>query len=61
MFEEMYPDKKIEQTVVLATCESGEVQEWLHTEDKIKEHQELFYKHTSDFLLRHKESLVEIA
>jgi genome maintenance exonuclease 1 len=60
MFEEMYPDKKIEQTVVLATCESGEVQEWLHTEDKIKEHQELFYKHTQEFLDRHKESLVEI-
>jgi genome maintenance exonuclease 1 len=60
MFEEMYPDKKIEQTVVLATCESGEVQEWLHTEDKIKEHQELFYKHTQEFLERHKESLVEI-
>ena len=56
----MYPDKKIEQTVVLATCESGEVQEWLHTEDKIKEHQELFYKHTQEFLDRHKESLVEI-
>ena len=60
MFEEMYPDKKIEQTVVLATCESGEVQEWLHTGDKIKEHQELFYKHTQAFLERHKESLVEI-
>ena len=54
MFEEMYPDKKIEQTVVLATCESGEVQEWIHGEDKIKEHQELFYKHTAEFLERHK-------
>ena len=32
MFEEMYTDEKIEQTVVvLATCESGEVQEWLHS------------------------------
>tara|TARA_S200002703_G_C3790532_1_gene243963 strand:+ start:1402 stop:2118 length:717 start_codon:yes stop_codon:yes gene_type:complete len=61
MFEEMYPDKKIEQTVVLATCESGEVQEWIHGEDKIKEHQELFYKHTSEFLLRHKEKLAAIA
>ena len=29
-------------------------------EDKIKEHQELFYKHTQEFLERHKESLVEI-
>ena len=61
MFEEMYPSKKIEQTVVLATCESGEVQEWIHGSDKIKAHQELFYKHTSDFLLRHKESLTQIA
>ena len=61
MIEEMYPSKKIEQTVVLATCESGEVQEWIHGEDKIKEHQELFYKHTSDFLLRHKEKLSNIA
>ena len=60
-FEEMYPDKKIEQTVVLATCESGEVQEWIHGEDKIKEHQELFYKHTAEFLERHKSKLSEIA
>ena len=61
MFEEMYHDKKIEQTVVLATCESGEVQEWIHGEDKIKEHQELFYKHTAEFLERHKSKLSEIA
>jgi genome maintenance exonuclease 1 len=52
MFEELYPDKKIEQTVILATCEDGFVQEWVHGEDKIKEHQELFYKHTKDFLDR---------
>src|SRR5210317_976795 len=52
MFEELYPDKKIEQTVILATCEDGFVQEWIHGEDKIKEHQELFYKHTKDFLDR---------
>ena len=61
MFEEMYTDKKIEQTVVLATCESGEVQEWIHAEDKIKEHQDLFYKHTAEFLERHKQKLSEIA
>ena len=52
MFEELYPDKKIEQTVILATCEDGFVQEWIHGEDKIKQHQELFYKHTKDFLDR---------
>ena len=52
MFEELYPDKKIEQTVLLATCEDGFVQEWIHGEDKIKQHQELFYKHTKDFLDR---------
>ena len=52
MFEELYPNKKIEQTVILATCEDGFVQEWVHGEDKIKEHQELFYKHTKDFLDR---------
>jgi len=52
MFEELYPEKKIEQTVILAACEDGFVQEWIHGEDKIKEHQELFYKHTKDFLDR---------
>jgi genome maintenance exonuclease 1 len=52
MFEELYPEKKIEQTVILAACEDGFVQEWVHGEDKIKEHQELFYKHTKDFLDR---------
>ena len=31
------------------------------TEDKIKEHQELFYKHTAEFLERHKSKLSEIA
>ena len=49
MYEELYPNQKIEQTVILATCEDGFVQEWIHTEDKIKEHQEKFYKHTQDF------------
>ena len=53
MFEELYPEKKIEQTVILAACEDGFVQEWLHGEDKIKEHQDLFYKHTKDFLDTH--------
>ena len=38
-----------------------QVLEWIHGEDKIKAHQELFYKHTSDFLLRHKEKLSNIA
>ena len=52
MFEELFPDKKIEQTVILAACEDGFVQEWIHGTDKIKEHQELFYKHTKDFLER---------
>jgi len=55
MFEELYPSKKIEQTVILAACEDGFVQEWIHGEDKIKEHQELFYKHTKDFFDRHKD------
>ena len=50
MFEEIYPDKKIEQTVVLAACEDGFVQEWIHGPDSIAKHQELFYKHTKDFL-----------
>jgi len=53
MFEELYPNKKIEQTVILAACEDGFVQEWIHGPDKIKEHQELFYKHTTDFLNLH--------
>ena len=52
MYEELYPNQKIEQTVILATCEDGFVQEWIHTEDKIKEHQEKFYKHTQDFFER---------
>ena len=52
MFEELYPEKKIEQTVILAACEDGFVQEWIHGEDKIKQHQELFYKHTKDFFER---------
>ena len=52
MYEELYPNRKIEQTVILATCEDGFVQEWIHTEDKIKEHQELFYKHTKEFFER---------
>ena len=52
MYEELYPNHKIEQTVILATCEDGFVQEWIHGEDKIKEHQELFYKHTKDFFDR---------
>jgi len=60
MFEEMYPEKKIEQTVVLAACADGFVQEWVHGSDKIKEHQDLFYKHTADFLIRNKEKLTQI-
>ena len=38
MFEELYPDKKIEQTIVLASCEDGYVQEWIHEQAKVKEH-----------------------
>ena len=60
MFEELYPGKKIEQTVVLAACEDGFVQEWVHGPDKIKTHQDLFYKHTADFLIRNKEKLTQI-
>ena len=60
MFEEIYPDKKIEQTIVLASCEDGYVQEWIHEPAKIKEHQELFYKHATDFFNKHKEKLAEV-
>ena len=52
MFEEIYPDKKIEQTVILAACEDGFVQEWIHGPDSIAKHQELFYKHTKEFFER---------
>ena len=52
MFEEIYPDKKIEQTVILAACEDGFVQEWIHGPESIAKHQELFYKHTKDFFDR---------
>ena len=52
MFEEIYPDKKIEQTVVLAACEDGFVQEWIHGPESIAKHQELFYKHTKEFFER---------
>ena len=55
MFEELYPGKKIEQTVILAACEDGFVQEWVHGSEKIAEHQELFYKHAKDFFDRHKD------
>ena len=57
MFEELFPDKKIEQTVILAACEDGFVQEWIHGSDKIKEHQELFYKHATDFFNKQIEKL----
>ena len=52
MFEEIYPNKKIEQTVILAACEDGFVQEWIHGPESIAKHQELFYKHTKDFFDR---------
>ncbi len=52
MFEELFPDKKIEQTVILAACEDGFVQEWIHGPESIAKHQELFYKHTKDFFER---------
>ena len=42
--------KLVEQTVILAACEDGFVQEWIHGVDKVKEHKELFYKHAKDFL-----------
>ena len=37
MFEELYPNNTIEQTVVLTACEDGFVQEWQHDKDKMKE------------------------
>ena len=52
MVEEIYPDKRIEQTVVLAACEDGFVQEWIHGPESIAKHQELFYKHTKEFFER---------
>jgi hypothetical protein len=60
MFEELYPEKKIEQTVILAACEDGFVQEWIHGKDKIKEHQELFVKHTTDFFNKHSEQIANV-
>ena len=60
MFEEIYPDKKIEQTIVLASCEDGYVQEWIHERAKMEEHQELFYKHATDFFTKHKEKFAEV-
>tara|TARA_Y100000004_G_scaffold190853_1_gene248634 strand:+ start:1033 stop:1752 length:720 start_codon:yes stop_codon:yes gene_type:complete len=60
MFEELYPGNTIEQTVVLTACEDGFVQEWQHDKEQMKAHQELFYKHTADFLLRNKEKLTQI-
>ena len=52
MYEEIFPQFKIEQTVVLTACADGFVQEWIHGRDKFSAHQELFYKHTKDFLER---------
>ena len=50
MYEEIFPNYKIEQTVVLTSCADGFVQEWIHGKEKFSAHQELFYKHTKDFL-----------
>ena len=50
MYEEIFPKYKIEQTVVLTSCADGFVQEWIHGKEKFSAHQELFYKHTKDFL-----------
>ena len=52
MYEEIFPKYKIEQTVVLTSCADGFVQEWIHGKEKYSAHQELFYKHTKDFLDR---------
>ena len=52
MYEEIFPKYKIEQTVVLTACADGFVQEWIHGKEKYSAHQELFYKHTKDFLDR---------
>ena len=55
MYEEIYPQHKIEQTVVLTACADGWVQEWQHGRDKFLAHQELFYGHAKDFFDRTKE------
>ena len=59
MYEELF-GTPIEQTVILAACEDGFVQEWIHGKDKIATHQELFYKHTKDFFDREVENLKKI-
>jgi len=53
MFEELYPGKKIEQTVVLAACEDGFVQEWINGPERMADYQEKFIKHATDFFERH--------
>ena len=59
MFEELYPEKKIEQTVILAACEDGFVQEWINGPEKIADYQEKFIKHATDFFQRHAQALTE--
>lgn len=59
MFEELYPGKKIEQTVILAACEDGFVQEWINGPEKIADYQEKFIKHATDFFERHAAALTE--
>ena len=60
MFEELYPEKKIEQTVILAACEDGFVQEWINGPEKIADYQEKFIKHATDFFQRHAQALTEV-
>lgn len=60
MYEELF-GTPIEQTVILAACEDGFVQEWIHGKDKIATHQELFYKHAKDFFDREVENLKKIS
>ena len=60
MFEELYPGKKIEQTVILAACEDGFVQEWINGPEKIADYQEKFIKHATDFFERHAAALTEV-
>jgi len=60
MFEELYPGKKIEQTVVLAACEDGFVQEWVNGREKVDQYLEKFINHATDFFTRHSEALTNI-
>jgi len=50
MYEELYPNHKIEQTVILATCEDGFVQEWNIPKTKSKSTKSCFISTQKSFL-----------